>query len=62
MIWKKIYIEEPLEKRIKLSTDLDIDSLSSSLNVIEEMPNTSYNSYDAIQYNIIRHCFKSKRC
>jgi len=45
-------MEEPLQKRVKLSTDLDIDSLSSSsLNVIEEMPNTSYNS-DAIQYNM----------
>jgi len=46
-----MYVEEPLEKRVKLSTDLDIDPLSNnSLNVIEEMPNTSYNS-DAIQYN-----------
>jgi len=45
-----MYVEEPLEKRVKLSTDLDIDPLSNNLLNVEEMPNTSYNS-DAIQYS-----------
>lgn len=50
---ENIYIEEPLEKRLRLSTDMNNDPLSTTLlNEVTEIQNISSNS-NAIEYNTV---------